>query len=117
MEVFQPPRLPRQGAGIGPFQFRDQQRTAPGRTAPPREFVTAAPFLARGPVNTFDERGRGSWIGRGHDRVRFLYKLTPGRREERNLMPKINLGFITSLALIATAVAVWIALFQGWDSL
>lgn len=32
-------------------------------------------------------------------------------------MPKINLGFITSLALIATAVAVWIALFQGWDSL
>ena len=32
-------------------------------------------------------------------------------------MPKINLGFITTLSLIATAVAVWIALFQGWDSL
>lgn len=32
-------------------------------------------------------------------------------------MPGINLGFITSLALIATAVAVWIALFQGWNSL
>jgi len=32
-------------------------------------------------------------------------------------MPRINLAFITSLALIATAVAVWIALFQGWDSL
>ena len=32
-------------------------------------------------------------------------------------MPKIELGRIASLALIATAVAVWIALFQGWDSL
>jgi hypothetical protein len=32
-------------------------------------------------------------------------------------MPKIELGGISSLALIATAVAVWIALFQGWNSL
>jgi hypothetical protein len=32
-------------------------------------------------------------------------------------MPKLEFGRIASLALIATAVAVWIALFQGWDSL
>jgi hypothetical protein len=32
-------------------------------------------------------------------------------------MPRMDLGRIPSLALIAIAVAVWIALFQGWDSL
>jgi low affinity Fe/Cu permease len=32
-------------------------------------------------------------------------------------MRDIGLGRIATLAVIAIAVAVWIALFQGWDSL
>jgi hypothetical protein len=32
-------------------------------------------------------------------------------------MRDIGLGKIQALAVIAIAVAVWIALFQGWDSL
>jgi hypothetical protein len=32
-------------------------------------------------------------------------------------MRDIRLGRIATLSVIAIAVAVWIALFQGWDSL
>ena len=48
--------------------------------------------------------------------LRARYRLVTDRKGGKD-MPKIEFGRIASLALIATAVAVWIALFQGWDSL